>query len=112
MPSNFTFVPQSQWNPGDYRYGACFSAASIETLAARFGASLHHFVESGLGPGRCFGLRSAAGWQVAIEQFGTMDLNLIVLFENGRCSLADVRSALAALDIQSSAVKWFAPEAE
>ena len=112
MANSFTFVSQLEWAPGDYRYGATFSAESIEVLASRFSASIHSFVEPGLGPARCFALRMRDGRQVAIEQYEDKDVNLIVLFENGRCSITEIRNTLAALKIPPEAIKWLAPEAE
>lgn len=111
MDNHFKFVPELDWVKGDYRYGAHFRAPSIEVLALKFSASMHHFVEPGLGPGRAFGLRSTAGRQVAIEQFDGYDPNLLVLFEGGHCSLSEINSALADMDVQRLDVIWIAPEA-
>jgi len=63
MSLRFTFVRPNEWVKGDYRYGAQLAkgSCSVETLAAIAGGSVERYVEEGLGPAKCIGVRSEAG---------------------------------------------------
>jgi hypothetical protein len=109
-------VDERAWVKGDYRYGASISAegVTIDGLATSVGAHPQSFVEDGLGPGKSFGVRLPTGRQVAFEQFenGAAQVSLMVLFEHGTCSMADIWKAVELFNIPKEAVTWVAPEAK
>ena len=116
MNHKFEPLDQETWIQGDYRYGATISAKkhSIESLAKLAGATLNHFREDGLGPGRSFGLRLSTGRQVAFEQYenGAAEVSLIVRFEDGSCSAPEIWQALELFHVHRSEVTWVASEAK
>lgn len=111
--STYVFAPPEVWVKGDYRYGAHLKkgTCSIETLAQKVAAKLEEYVEEGLGPAKCFGVRSSSGRQVGFETFelGPGGIEILVLFENGTCKRSDITDALAFFEVSESSVSWFAP---
>jgi hypothetical protein len=116
MAASFTFVPPDAWAKGDYRHGAHIDkgVCTIEGLAAVVGARLESYVEDGLGPAKCFGMRSDSGRQVGFEEFELSPaggVELLVLFESGVCKRRDILDALSFFGIPEHSVSWFAPGA-
>jgi hypothetical protein len=110
----FTPITSAAWKRGDFRMAASLIRGShtIGELAARVGASLESFVEDGLGPAKVFSAVSESRRQVAFDfyELGPEGPNLLVLFEDGRCSGREVRETLAAFGVKLKDVYWFAPE--